>query len=129
MCPRKWEMIVTRYTVLSYQHKNDVWHICAWQASPTLLLHSFFFMINCDRGSEAASICVRRAAGQAERNVALAREEVERLKGQLTALQRSRMAAAIQSSSDTHTHGIDRHSPCHLPLDCHSACRSAICPK
>ena len=121
-------MIVTRCTVLSYQHNNDVWHICAWQASPILLLHSFF-MISCGRGRKAASICVRRAAGQAERNVALAREEVERLKGQLTALQRSRTAAASHSSSNTHTIGIDRHSPCHLPLDCQSACRSAVCPK
>ena len=51
-----------------------------------------------------------RAAGQAERNVALAREEVQRLKGQLTALERSRSSAASQSGGDSHAHGIDRHA-------------------
>lgn len=50
-----------------------------------------------------------RAAGQAERNAALAKEEVERLKGQLTGLQHSQSCCARPSSSMAHMRGIDRH--------------------
>jgi len=57
-----------------------------------------------------------RAAGQAERNVELAREEVERLKGQLTAISaHSSTGAFSHTGRPDSTHGIDRHALIHVP--------------
>ena len=54
----------------------------------------------------------RRTAGQAERNAALAKAEVQRLKRQLTNLQHSQSSGARPSGR---MHKIDRHELSKIP--------------